>query len=58
MQYNEPPEEGFVKRTVPVRIFRGEKQDVAECLDLPRVTKVQTQDDPTQGESEVYCDDE
>jgi len=33
-----------VKRTVQVRIFRGEKQYVAECLDLPVVTEAPTLD--------------
>jgi predicted RNase H-like HicB family nuclease len=33
-----------VKRTIQVRIFRGEKQYVAECLDLPVVTQALTLD--------------
>jgi len=33
-----------VKRTIQVRIFRGEKQYVAECLDLPVVTEAPTLD--------------
>jgi predicted RNase H-like HicB family nuclease len=33
-----------VKRTIQVRVFRGEKQYVAECLDLPVVTEVPTLD--------------
>jgi predicted RNase H-like HicB family nuclease len=33
-----------VKRTIQVRIFRGEKQYVAECLDLPIVTEAPTLD--------------
>jgi hypothetical protein len=33
-----------VKRTIQVRIFRGEKQSVAECLDLPVVTQAPTLD--------------
>ena len=33
-----------MKRTVQVRIFRGEKQYVAECLDLPVVTEAPTLD--------------
>jgi predicted RNase H-like HicB family nuclease len=33
-----------VKRTIQVRIFRGEKQYVAECLDLPVVTQAATLD--------------
>ncbi len=28
-----------MRRTVQVRIFRGEQQYVAECLDLPVVTE-------------------
>jgi predicted RNase H-like HicB family nuclease len=34
-----------VKRTIQVRIFRGEKQYVAECLDLPVVTEAPTLDE-------------
>ncbi len=33
-----------MKRTIQVRIFRGEKQYVAECLDLPVVTEAPTLD--------------
>jgi predicted RNase H-like HicB family nuclease len=33
-----------VKRTIQVRIFRGEQQHVAECLDLPVVTEAPTLD--------------
>ena len=33
-----------MKRTIQVRIFRGEKQYVAECLDLPVVTQAPTLD--------------
>jgi predicted RNase H-like HicB family nuclease len=33
-----------VKRTIQVRVFRGEKQYVAECLDLPVVTEAPTLD--------------
>ena len=33
-----------MKRTIQVRIFRGEKQYVAECLDLPVVTQAATLD--------------
>jgi predicted RNase H-like HicB family nuclease len=36
---------GAMKRTIQVRIFRGEKQYVAECLDLPVVTEAPTLDD-------------
>jgi len=34
-----------VKRIIQVRIFRGEKQYVAECLDLPVVTEAPTLDE-------------
>jgi predicted RNase H-like HicB family nuclease len=34
-----------MKRTIQVRIFRGERQYVAECLDLPVVTQAATLDD-------------
>jgi predicted RNase H-like HicB family nuclease len=34
-----------MKRTIQVRIFRGERQYVAECLDLPVVTQASTLDD-------------
>jgi predicted RNase H-like HicB family nuclease len=34
-----------VKRTIQVRIFRGERQYVAECLDLPVVTEAATLDE-------------
>lgn len=34
-----------MKRIIQVPIFRGEKQYVAECLDLPIVTQAQTLDD-------------
>lgn len=34
-----------VKRIIHVRIFRGEKQYVAECLDLPVVTQAPTLDE-------------
>jgi predicted RNase H-like HicB family nuclease len=36
-----------MKRTIQVRIFRGEKQFVAECLDLPVVTQAPTLDELT-----------
>ena len=35
------------KRTIQVRIFRGEKKYVAECLDLPVVTEGDTLDELT-----------
>jgi len=34
-----------LKRTIQVRISRGEKQFVAECLDLPVVTEAPTLDE-------------
>ncbi len=34
-----------MRRTIQVRIFRGEKQYVAECLDLPVVTEAPTLDE-------------
>jgi predicted RNase H-like HicB family nuclease len=34
-----------VKRTIQVRIFRGDRQYVAECLDLPVVTEAPTLDE-------------
>jgi len=34
-----------MKRTIQVRIFRGEQQYVAECLDLPVVTQALTLDE-------------
>jgi predicted RNase H-like HicB family nuclease len=34
-----------MKRTIQVRITRGEKQFVAECLDLPVVTQAPTLDE-------------
>jgi predicted RNase H-like HicB family nuclease len=34
-----------MKRTIQVRIFRGEKQYVAECLDLPVVSEAATLDE-------------
>jgi predicted RNase H-like HicB family nuclease len=34
-----------VKRTIQVRIFRGERKFVAECLDLPVVTEADSLDE-------------
>ncbi len=34
-----------MKRTIQVRISRGERQFVAECLDLPVVTQAETLDE-------------
>jgi predicted RNase H-like HicB family nuclease len=36
-----------MKRTIQVRITRGESQYVAECLDLPVVTQARTLDELT-----------
>jgi predicted RNase H-like HicB family nuclease len=36
-----------VRRTIQVRIFRGEKKYVAECLDLSVVTQGDTLDEVT-----------
>ena len=36
-----------VRRTIQVRIFRGETKYVAECLDLPVVTQGDTLDEVT-----------
>jgi predicted RNase H-like HicB family nuclease len=33
-----------MKRTIQVRVYRGEKHYVAECLDLPVVTEAPTLD--------------
>ena len=35
------------RRTIQVRIFRGEKKYVAECMDLPVVTQGDTLDEVT-----------
>ena len=37
----------YMKHTIQVRIFRGERQYVAECLDLPVVTEALTLDELT-----------
>lgn len=37
--------EAMLKRTIQVRIFRGEVQYVADCLDLPVVTEAPTLDE-------------
>ena len=36
-----------MKRTIQVRVFRGDKMYVAECLDLPVVTQAATLDELT-----------
>jgi len=38
-------ESTHMKRTIQVRIFRGEQKYVAECLDLPVVTEASTLDE-------------
>jgi predicted RNase H-like HicB family nuclease len=35
----------MLKRTIQVRAFRGDRQYVAECLDLPVVTQAPTLDE-------------
>ena len=40
-----------MRRTIQVRIFRGERQYVAECLDLPVITEAPTLDELAAGES-------
>ena len=37
----------MLKRTIQVRIFRGDRQYVAECLDLPVVTEAFTLEELT-----------
>ncbi len=37
-----------MKKIIQVRIFKGEKQYVAECLDLPVVTQAKTLDQLTE----------
>ncbi len=37
-----------MKRTIQVRISRGERQFVAECLDLPVITQAATLDELTE----------
>jgi predicted RNase H-like HicB family nuclease len=34
-----------MKRTIQVRIFRGERKYIAECLDLPVVTEAESLDE-------------
>ncbi len=34
-----------MKRTIQVRIFRGDRKFVAECLDLPIVTEAESLDE-------------
>ena len=38
---------GTMKKIIQVRIFKGENQYVAECLDLPVVTQAKTLDEGT-----------
>lgn len=42
-----------MKKIIQVRIFRGEEQYVAECLDLPVVTQAKTLDELTESLSEA-----
>lgn len=37
-----------MKKIIQVRIFKGEKQYVAECLDLPVVSQARTLDELTE----------
>jgi predicted RNase H-like HicB family nuclease len=39
---------GTMKKIIQVRIFQGENQYVAECLDLPVVTQAKTLDELTE----------
>jgi len=42
-----------MKHIIQVRVFRGESQYVAECLDLPVVTQAKTLDELTRNISEA-----
>jgi predicted RNase H-like HicB family nuclease len=44
-QFNQRP---TMKKIIQVRIFKGENQYVAECLDLPVVTQSKTLDELTE----------
>jgi predicted RNase H-like HicB family nuclease len=44
-----------MKRTIQVRIFRGDRQYVAECLDLPVVTQAFTLDELAANIREAVC---
>ncbi len=44
-----------MKRTIQVRIFRGDRKFVAECLDLPVVTEADTLDDLAQNIREAIA---
>ena len=44
-----------MKRTIQVRITRGESQYVAECLDLPVVTQARTLDELAANIREAIC---
>jgi len=49
------------RRTIQVRIFRGEKKYVADCLDLPVVTQGDTLDETVANVREaiaLHLDDE
>ena len=42
-----------MKKIIQVRIFKGDKQYVAECLDLPVVTQAKTLDELAQNLQEA-----
>jgi predicted RNase H-like HicB family nuclease len=44
-----------MKKIIQVRIFKGEKQYVAECLDLPVVTQGRTLDELAQNLQEALA---
>ncbi len=44
-----------MKRTIQVRIFRGDRKFVAECLDLPVVTQADTLDELAQNIREAIA---
>lgn len=44
-----------MKRTIQVRIIRGEQQFVAECLDLPVVTQAPTLEELTENIREAIA---
>ena len=46
---------GSMKRTIQVRIFRGDRKFVAECLDLPVVTEADSLDELAQNIREAIA---
>jgi len=44
-----------MKRTIQVRIFRGDRKFVAECLDLPVVTEADSLDELAQNIREAIA---